>query len=347
MEKKQRVTIDLSWMVFVKVIVALALFWVAFMLREMLLLLFVTFIFVAAATPAVKRFERRMSRHFAVGLLFAIILLAVTAVGLIFVPILAEQVNTLVIKLPAFLDRVRPFVETYGVQLDADTLNQALSGTAQGLQGVGGNIFAALATLFGGVIAVLTVLVLSFYLLIEENSARIFLSQVLPADRYKTVYAVAKKISIQLGAWVRGQFIIVLAVMLLNSAVYAALGMPGWLPLGVWAGITELIPYVGPLIGVLPGIAVAIATGNIVTVVLVVVLNYIVIQQIQNFVITPRVMGKAVGLSPVLVILSISAGLSLFGVIGALIALPSAAIIAVLVEEWPRITTLWERKGEE
>jgi predicted PurR-regulated permease PerM len=80
-------------------------------------------------------------------------------------------------------------------------------------------------------------------------------------------------------------------------------------------------------------------------IILVIILNYAVIQQVQNIVITPRVMGKAIGISPVLIILAIMIGATLFGVVGTIIALPSAAIIASLINEWPRLKEFWARSN--
>jgi predicted PurR-regulated permease PerM len=221
-------------------------------------------------------------------------------------------------------------------------VNSAITNASGSLSSAGENAFGAILGFFGGIITVVTGLVLSFYLLLEEKNAREFLYQVMPRNRFEPAYATLRKISHQMGAWIRGQLTIMLFVGILNVIVFALIGIPSPLPLGVWSGLAEVIPYIGPVLGVIPAIFVAINTGDIVSVVLVIAINFFLIQQIQNFYITPRVMAKAVGLSPVFVILAILVGIALFGVAGAIIALPTAAIASVVIGEWQSLRQLWE-----
>jgi predicted PurR-regulated permease PerM len=328
------VKVDISWNLLIKLAVAAIVVWLAFSLRDILFLIFVVFIFVAAVNPTIKQLQQKMPRALAVTTFF---LMLVTVGGLIvwlFVPRVIDQVTNLVRQAPEIIDQLRPFLTNVQSQQLNNLLDTASQGFSSGARTVSTNVWQAVAGVFGGIAALVTALVLSFYLLLEEKAAKQFFHNILPPNRFEAVYKTVRKISEQMGSWIRGQVTVMAIVGLLNVLIYWAIGVPSPLPLGIWSGLMELIPYIGPVLGVLPGLIVAATTGEILKVILVLALNYAVIQQLQNFVITPRVMGKAIGLSPVLLILAMMAGVTLFGVIGAVIAIPCAAIVAVVVGDW-------------
>jgi predicted PurR-regulated permease PerM len=339
---KSFITFDISWSTIIKILITAIAVWAFFALREILFMLFVVFIFVAAVNPTIKNLQQHMSRGLAVTLFFTLLVVAIIIISYLFLPKLITQANALAQAIPDAIDKIRPALESLKNGGAGATVNDAISNASSTLGNAGSNAFSAILGFFGGIATVVTGLVLSFYLLLEEKNAREFLYQVMPRNRFEPAYATLRKISHQMGAWIRGQLTIMLFVGVLNAIVYAIIGVPSPLPLGVWSGLAEVIPYIGPVLGVLPGIFVAINTGDILTVVLVIAINFFAIQQIQNFYITPRVMAKAVGLSPVFVILAILVGIALFGVAGAIIALPTAAIASVIIGEWQSLRQLWE-----
>lgn len=345
-KQNSRVTLDISWSALFKILAVVGGLFAAYLLREVLIMLFVVFIFVAAVNPTIKTLQKYMSRSLAVTFFYVMLLLAISLIGYLFLPRFIEQMEVLAKAFPAFIDRIRPLVEGFQTGQGTNLVDQVLNSVSSALNSFGGDAFSGIAHFFNSLLLALIGTVISFYLLLEEKNAREFLHQILPRKQYPAIYQTLRKISTQLGAWIRGQLVVMLFVALLNAIVYTIIGIPSPLPLGIWAGLGELIPYLGPYIGVLPGFALAIASGNILQVILVAVINYFAIQQFQAFYITPRVMSKAVGLSPVLVIIAIVVGINLFGIFGALVALPCAAIVSVLVDEWANLRQLWERPSE-
>ena len=339
---KSTLTFDISWSAIFKILITAVAVWAFFAVREILFMLFVVFIFVAAVNPTIKNMQKHMSRGLAVALFFTILVITVTLLSYLFLPKLVTQVNALGEVIPDIINKLRPALESLRSGSSSSTVNDVISNASGSLGNAGSNAFGAILSFFGGLASVVTGLVLSFYLLLEEKNAREFLHQIMPRNRFEPAYAMLRKISHQMGAWIRGQLTIMLFVGLLNVLVYAIIGVSSPLPLGLWSGLMEVIPYIGPVIGVMPGVFVAINTGDILTVALVIMVNFFVIQQIQNFYITPRVMAKAVGLSPVFVILAMLVGIALFGVTGAIIALPSAAIVSVIIGDWHNLKQLWE-----
>ncbi len=337
-------TIDISWGLLIKLAVAAIAVWAAFALREILFMVFVVFIFVAAVDPTIKSWQKFMSRTVAVALFFTALLLGLGLITWLFVPRVIEQISELVRQFPAIIDQSRPFL----TNIQSDQLNSLLdnaSGSlANGAKSVSSNVWQAVLGVFGGIATLVSGLVLSFYLLLEEKNAREFFHQVFPRNRYLAAYTTVQKISTQMGMWIRGQLTVMLVVGILNFIAYLFIGVPSPLPLGIWSGLAEIIPYIGPVLGVLPGVIIAATTGNMVAVILVIVVNYVVIQQLQNFVITPRVMSRAIGLSPALLILAMLIGVTLFGVFGAVIAIPCAAIVSVIAGEWTQLKEIWKQR---
>ena len=349
MEKKDKqvVSLDITWEALIKLLAVAVAVWAAFALRDIIFMVFVVFIFVAAVSPTIRSLQRHMSRPIAVALFYTILVGGAALFSYIFIPALLVQINQLGKMLPTFLDHLKPLVQSLQSAKYSNILDSAIQNASSGAQNLGDNFYSTLLTVFGGIATLVSGLVLSFYLLLEEKSAREFFHQIMPADSYQAVYNTIRKISVQLGAWIRGQLTIMLTIAILNAIAFAILGIPSPLALGIWSGAGEAIPYIGPVIGVFPGVVLALTSGSVIKVILVVAINYFVIQQIQNFYITPKIMSRVIGLSPVLIILAILVGITLFGLIGAIIALPVAAIISVVVGDWSNLRAMWQSKSEE
>lgn len=340
-QSQQRIILDISWEALLKVLAFVVGIWLVVLLREVLILLFAVFILVAAVNPTISRWQKHMSRFLAVLLFYAIFLGVVAVIVSVFVPSFIRQVNDLARALPEILDRLRPWLASFQTG-SSSIVDQTFAGFERSFQGISQGIVERTFVLFGGLATVFTGLVLGFYLLLEESNAREFFHQVLPHHRFEAVYNTVSKISDRMGSWVRGQVLLMLIIGASNLIVYLAVGLPSPLPLAIWAGLCEAIPYIGPLIGVLPAVIVAITTGSVLQAVLVVILGFFLIQQLEAHVVVPKVMSKAVGLSPVLVILALTVGVKLFGLIGAILAIPVAAIISVVVGEWSSLRKIWE-----
>lgn len=340
-QEPQHVTFDISWTALFKV-VALALgVWAIFFLRDIILLLFAVFILVAALSPTVQILQKHMSRPLAVSLVYAVIALLLVIIGYSFVPVLITQGRDLTQALPSINDKLQPLIHSQQYANFIDQISQSISG---GLDQLSKNIFSTGLSVFGGIAAVATGIVISFYLLLEEKNAQDFLHQVLPQSRFGPVYNTISKISERMGSWVRGQVALMVIIGLSNLVVFLVLRVSTPVPLAAWAGFCEILPYVGPFLGVLPALLVALIHGSILQVILVFIFGFVVIQQLEGHIIVPKVMSRAIGLSPVLVIIALLIGVKLFGFIGGIIAIPAAAIISVIVGEWPSLRKMWEEE---
>lgn len=340
--------LELTWASIWRVIASLALLWFLFRVQDILVVLFLVFIFVAALNPVVSRWQKKMPRLVVVTLIYLIFFTALIGFGTIFFVPLVEQVNILAKLIPAKIGPLIPLFER--LSAGQDLINQF----SQGLQNFSGTLTNFSGTLinttlgvFGGLFTLFTILVLTFYLLLEEKAARHFLANVLPPRSKESVFFLLNKISVKMGAWVRGQLMLMLIIGVLDFIILLVLQVPAPLPLALWGGLMEVVPFLGPVLGAIPAIVVALVTGSPLSALLVAILMILVVQQLEGHIIVPKVMEKAVGISPVNVILALLVGGKLYGIVGALLAVPIAAIIAVLVHDWNTVEKAFSSNNSE
>jgi predicted PurR-regulated permease PerM len=201
-------------------------------------------------------------------------------------------------------------------------------------EGAANMVIGFATSIGGGVIGLLTTLVIAFYYLMEKNWLRqLALDQLRPSNR-EHVARILESVDSKVGDWMRGQLVLMLVIGLSATIAYGVLGIRFWPLLGLWAGLTELIPIVGPWLGGIPAVIIALTQGwdkALITVGVIVLL-----QSLENYVLVPRVMRGAVGLTPMTVFLAILAGTQFLGILGAVLAIPVAAAIQVLLSDYFR-----------
>lgn len=339
--KPQRLLIDISWRALFKVILLTAGLVLAYQLRDVLMMLLIVFIFVAAVTPTIARLQVYVSRPLAVTIFYLSLIAVLALIFYVLLPTLVIQLESLIQSLPSIYDRTLPYFQSYQLG-HAGIVDQILGSVTSSLQHLSQNVVDTTYSVFGTLATIITGIILSFYLLLEEKNTGDFFHQVLPPHHFEAVYTTVSKITTRMGSWVRGQLLIMLIIGISNFIGYLIVGVPSPLPLAIWSGLAEAIPVIGTTLGMIPAIAVALATHGWVQALIVFGISFGIVQQIEMHIIVPRLMGKAVGLSPVLVILALLIGVKLAGLAGALIAVPTAAIISVIVGEWPSLRKAWD-----
>jgi predicted PurR-regulated permease PerM len=189
----------------------------------------------------------------------------------------------------------------------------------------------AVAGVVGGLFGLVTVLILTFYLLIEADNLQRTMLRLFPARDRQRVAAASRDITMKVSAWLGGQLVLGAVIGASSAAGLWLLGIPYFYVLALISGVGELIPVVGPILSAIPAIALA-STVSLNKVVLVIVF-FIVQQQFENHVLVPKIMQRQVGVSAVTVIIALLIGGNLLGFAGAILAIPSAAILQVLFFE--------------
>ena len=306
-------------------------------LIDVLILVFVALVIAATLRPMVSALQHRgIPKALALLLIYLGILGVLAGLFVLVIPALVDQGGALVRGLPqvytslvASLEknpneaiRALPQWLPTGDQLASQL--QAVSGVIlTGALGIGMGVLALLAQM-------LSIVVLSIYLTLDQSRLERFWLSLAPAARRPELLATWREIESRLGGYVRGELLLMTSIGVLASLGYLVIGLPYPLALGVLAGLLEFVPMVGPTLGTIPAILVALSISP--QAALLVVVYSIVIQGTENNILVPRLMGRSVGVSPITVILAVFAFSSLLGITGAFLAIPLAAIVQVLMD---------------
>jgi predicted PurR-regulated permease PerM len=315
--------------------------WCAFLVRDVLLIIYVSGLLAIGFSPIVRLIERqkvlpigtrRFPRWLAILVLYLALIGALTGVGFMVVPPLVDQAQQLGKAIPGMFDRAQEFLIAKGLLSEHLSWQQAVA-RAPGSGGgeAVGTVVGAVAGVVGGLFGLLTILILTFYILIEADTLRNTMLRLFAARERPRVAAASRDITVKVSAWLGGQLLLGGIIGATSAIGLWLLGIPFFYVLALISGIGELIPVVGPVLAAIPAIAVA-ATVSLNKVLLVIVF-FIIQQQFENHVLVPKVMERQVGVSPVTVIVALLIGGKLLGIIGAILAIPSAAILQVVFTE--------------
>jgi predicted PurR-regulated permease PerM len=198
-------------------------------------------------------------------------------------------------------------------------------------------VASAVGATFSSILLLVTFSVISYYLLLELPNLHHYLIDFFGQNRdEKQIETFISRVQVQVGSWVRGQLTLMLIVGLATYTGLASLGVPYALPLAMLAGLLELIPNIGPTIAAVPAIFVGgLSHGSLMAVAVTVL--YILIQQLENILLVPQIMRKAVGIHPLVTIILILIGLELKSVVGAVLAIPVFLTLKVAYREWSKL----------
>ncbi len=287
----------------------------------MLLAVFVATILMSALNPLVTKVEKKgIPRYVAIFLVFVLILLILMGTVAAVVPPLIEQTSSLINKIPATVDRLG--IYSINQQVISDQFGSIPSNIARFIIGI-----------FSNVISLLTLFVVTFYLLAERENLHRYLV-VFFGDHKKEERAekLINQIEHQIGGWVRGQVALMVIIGLFSYIGLRILGVNFALPLSLLAGFLELIPNIGPMIALIPAVLIASSTSTVTA--LATAALYFLIQQFENNIIVPKIMQKAVGVKPLTTIISLMVGIKLAGVLGAILAIPTYIVVKILFVEF-------------
>jgi predicted PurR-regulated permease PerM len=319
---------------------AIVLLWCAFLARHALLLIYVSGLLAVGFSPIVRLIERqkvlpigskRFPRWLAILVLYIGILGAVFLVGFLIVPPLVHQAQSLWTQLPGMFDRAQQFLIDKGILKEHLTLREAV----QRAPGSGGDavgaVAGAIANVAGGIFGIVTILILTFYILVEAATLRLLMLRLFPRARRPQVAEASREVTVKVSAWLGGQLLLGTIIGTTSAIGLWALGIPFFYVLALISGVGEMIPVIGPVLAALPALAIA-ATVSLKKVLLVLIF-FIVQQQFENHVLVPKVMSRQVGVSAVTVIAALLIGGELLGILGAILAVPTAAILQVIGEQ--------------
>ncbi|MDH5396292.1 MAG: AI-2E family transporter [Gammaproteobacteria bacterium] len=295
------------------------------------------------ADPLADKLEKKMSRSLAVSVVFFVLSLIALLLLLILLPLMEKQIVVLAEKLPLYIDRAQQFIIPWlknklGFDvtiMDLNVLKQSLSEYWKTAGGIAANIISSISrsglVLLGWLANFLLMLVVTFYLLRDWDVLISKIHALIPRKNEATVTTLAKESDEVLGAFLRGQMLVMLALALVYTVGLMIVGLDTALLIGVLSGVVSFVPYLGFIIGIVVASFAALMQFQDVVPLIYVAIVFMTGQMLEGMLLTPWLVGDRIGLHPVAVIFAVLAGGQLFGFVGILLALPVAAVIAVVL----------------
>jgi predicted PurR-regulated permease PerM len=331
---------EISFNSIVRILVVLLALWLLFLIRDILAIVFLAIIIAAALSPIVDKMAKRgVHRAITIFISYILIIALFGAIIYFVLPPVIGQIRQLAEQLPNYFSHFTTFIERlreFGVQANLIDGSQAnLTSLSDFLNQLTSEIFNTTRGFIGGFVGLLTILVLTLYLLLDEGGIKKFLTALIPLKQKGQIVNISHKVGLGLGAWLRGQIVLAIAVGIVVYLGLFLLGVPYALTLALLAGVLEIIPIIGPIISAIPAILIALTISP--TMALIVTVFYILVQELENKLLVPKVMQLSVGLHPVTIIIVLLIGAKLMGILGILLAVPITTMIYIILKEWSSV----------
>jgi len=315
-----------------------AFVWLLYLVRDTLLLIYVAGLIAVGISPLVDRLEQqrvitriRPPRWAAILSVCVVLLTAVILFVMLMVPPLVEQAGGFLAAAPDLLSRGQQWLIERGILGREITIGEAVRQAPGAGTDAVGTVLSAIWGFVGGVFGVVTILIVAFYLLVDADNIVRAMVRLFPRQERSRVRDAFRRAAEKVSAWLAGQLLLAAIIGVTAAIGLWILGVPYFYVLALIAGVGELIPIVGPLLAAVPAVAVAFSESPALA--LGVAVFFFAQQQVENHVLVPKVMSRQVGISPVVVIMALLIGGSLLGLVGAILAVPTAAILQVLLQE--------------
>ena len=329
-DRARLVRFELSPRTMVALVLVGASLWLLIRLWPVLLVLVVALLVAGTLSPAVRWLEeKRLGRGAGIAIVFTVFFILALLVVVLTIPTLVSQAEALLEHEPALRARLAD-------HLAGSRLSAPLADWLRGLKydttsTIGATAFAYSIRVFGAAAYGVSALFLALYIMIDRDRLRGGLFAVVPRSHHIRLSRIMMNLETIVGAYIRGQMVTSLLMTSFAFVLLTACGVENALALAVFAGLADILPYVGALLSVAPAVLAALSQGPVVAaVVLVLMLAY---EELESRVLVPRIYGRALRLPSSVVLFALLAGGTLMGVLGALLALPVAAAAMMLIEE--------------
>jgi predicted PurR-regulated permease PerM len=314
--------VDISHKTIVFIVVLLIGLWFIYYIRDILFQLLIALVIVASFNPAVSKLEsKHVPRVWGVAIAYMIFLGIIGFSIYILAPSLVNQTASLVANIPGYISEIG---------LPTAFKEQILQQFLLQLGQIPSQLAKTTVSIFSNVVNVVTVFILSFYLLLQKGKLEWGLSIVPNEEKKKKILEVAERIEKRIGMWAKGELLLMFVVGLSTYIGLLLLRVPYALPLAILAGLLEIVPMIGPFIAAIPAVIIGFST-SLFTGIATASLAFL-IQQVENYVFVPKIMQKSAGVNPVVTLLALSVGFRLQGTTGAIVAIPVVLALNIIIE---------------
>ncbi|OGG58604.1 hypothetical protein A2765_02685 [Candidatus Kaiserbacteria bacterium RIFCSPHIGHO2_01_FULL_56_24] len=339
---KEGSTISITSGTIFKTIIFIVGAWLVFYLRDVVLIVLTSIVVASAIEPGVSFLSKwRIPRLVSVILIYLLMGLFLFSIFYFFVPLILDDLAAFLAALPTYLTALsgsaalQNYAAIFGVpgpqELASGGLIESVR-TGANLTSLFGGSFSAAASVFSGVFSFVLIVVFSFYFTVAETGVDDFLRVIMPKKYLEYALDLWFRSRHKIGLWMQGQLVLAVLIGVMVYLSLMILGIRHALLLAVFAALFELIPVFGPTLAAVPAILIGFADGGV-TMGLLVIALYVIIQQFENHLIYPIVVTQVVGVPPLLVILGLIIGAKLAGFLGILLSVPMAAVLQELVRD--------------
>jgi predicted PurR-regulated permease PerM len=295
-----------------------------FILRDLILELFVALLLMTILGPMVATLSRfKIPRS--VSVLFTYILVIGIFVGVfsLIIPTVIDQTASFISALPGYISNIG---------MASNISSEAINAAVNNIESAPGAIFQFTFSIVNNFVAILTVLVFAFYMLVSRDKLEDQLGLFFGEEKKNELGDVIDTLEKKLGGWARGELILMLAIGIATYIGLRILGIPYALPLAILGGIFEIVPFLGPIISAVPSVIIGFGISPL-TGLGVAVLTFL-IHQLEGYVLVPKVMEKSAGVSPLVTLIALAIGAKLAGIVGAIISVPVVITLQILTKKY-------------
>lgn len=316
--------IEISHKSVIFAVLFLIFLWFLYFIRDIILELFIALLLMTILEPLVNLFSKvKIPRGISVLLSYFVVFGVVGGVFALIIPALVDQTTSFVNAIPLYISKlgISDFVS-------GDIVRETMTR----LGTLPGDIFKFTISVFSNVISVITVLVFAFYMLLSRGKLD---------DQLGFLFGEAKKsefgdfideLENRLGGWARGQFALMFSIGVATYVGLLILGIPFALPLALLAGLLEIIPFLGPIVAAIPSMIIGFGISPVSG--FGVMVMAFLIQQLENYVLVPKIMQKSVGVSPIITLIALAIGARFAGIVGMIISIPTVITLQVVLKKY-------------
>lgn len=316
------------------VAVFLALYFI-YLVQDILLLLVISIIISAALSPLVEWLyvRLRFPRGLTVVLVYFVFIGLVVLIFSLLLPNLAEEVLSLGATIKGLQGSFASAQNSgFYEMFERIGLSNFLESLGSSLSGFTGGVFQKTLGVFSGIFDFISVLVMSFYLVIQQDGMRDFAKSFAPVQYHARIGSIVTKVQSRLGRWLLGQLGLMFSIFLLTYIGLSLFGVKYSLVLALFAGLLEIVPYLGPIISAIPAVIVAFLQAPVLALAMIVM--YTLIQQTENYLLVPKVIGKSIGANPLVILIALLVGFKIAGILGMMVSAPLVAVGTVILEDY-------------
>jgi len=335
MIKRKSQTIHISWATIFKVALVILFLIFLYLIRDIIVIFIFALIVASAIAPAVDLLEKiKIPRVLGAVIVYIIVIGVLGFLLSLIVAPLIQDIKNLSSNFPEYIENLaiqfksfqRAFSK-YGTVVDQ--FQKFLAKTGEHLQKL--DLFSTFINIFGGIFSFVLALIISFYLSVQKRGVQRILGSISPFNHRDYILDLWERAQKKLGRWLQGQLFLGIIV---GAMVYIGLyflNIKYALLLAILAGVLEIFPYIGPVLAAIPAIIIGFLQAPILG--LWVLILYVVVQQLENYLVVPLVIGRVVGLNPIIVIIALLIGAKLGGIPGMILAVPLTAVFAEFVKD--------------